>query len=180
MPQAGSVLDPGPPPPETSAMPDGTSLHDTDFLAWTRQQAAALRAAARAGSNLPVEFEQVAEEIEDIGNAQRSELRNRLTTLCEHLLKLAVSPAAAPRPGWVETVARSRLAIEAVLEESPSLRRELPRLAEAAAAGGRKLARIVLEAHGEATPDRLARIADAALTLDDHVLSDWLPPPPEA
>src|SRR3712207_4965895 len=123
-------------------MPDGTSLHDTDFLAWTRQQAAALRAAARAGSNLPVEFEQVAEEIEDMGNAQRAELRSRLTTLFEHLLKLAVSPAAAPRPGWIETAARSRVAIEAVLEESPSLRPELPRLAGLAAVAARKLTRI--------------------------------------
>jgi hypothetical protein len=32
-------------------MPDGKTLHDKDFVAWARQQAKALREAARSGSN---------------------------------------------------------------------------------------------------------------------------------
>lgn len=38
-----------------------------DFALWTRAQAAALRAQARSGTNLAIDWEHVAEEIHDLG-----------------------------------------------------------------------------------------------------------------
>ena len=45
------------------------SLYDTDFLAWSKQQAEALRAAMRNGLDLG----NLAEEIEDLGKSVRRE-----------------------------------------------------------------------------------------------------------
>jgi hypothetical protein len=44
---------------------DSQAGYDVDFYAWTRDQAAKLRAAAAAGSNLPVDWENLAEESDD-------------------------------------------------------------------------------------------------------------------
>jgi hypothetical protein len=46
-------------------------LHETDFYGWTREQAAARRAAALAGGRSDtVDWERLAEEIEDVGNSE--------------------------------------------------------------------------------------------------------------
>ena len=44
---------------------DVKALRDADLLAWSKEQADALRAAAAAGSNLVPEWENLAEEIAD-------------------------------------------------------------------------------------------------------------------
>ena len=76
-------------------------LYEEDtFLAWSRNQAAALRAAAQDGSNQELDWENLAEEIEDLGKSQRLALRSRISTIIEHLVKLAHSPANDPRSGW--------------------------------------------------------------------------------
>jgi hypothetical protein len=43
------------------------SLYDTDFLAWSKEQAEALRAAMRNGSNQRRDLRNLAAEIEDLG-----------------------------------------------------------------------------------------------------------------
>ncbi|MBN9511709.1 MAG: DUF29 family protein [Alphaproteobacteria bacterium] len=76
------------------------ALYDSDFYAWTREQAAALRAAAAtARTNLPIDWNRVAEEIESLGNAEQRDLASRLGTIIEHLLKLQLSTSAGPRRG---------------------------------------------------------------------------------
>jgi hypothetical protein len=42
---------------------------------WSEEQARALRTAARSGTNLPVDWENVAEEIEALGKVRRSNWR---------------------------------------------------------------------------------------------------------
>jgi hypothetical protein len=69
-------------------MPDVKTLYDEDFVAWSEQQAEALRAAARTGSNQQLDWENLAEEIESLGRSQRRELRSRLSVIMEHLVKL--------------------------------------------------------------------------------------------
>jgi hypothetical protein len=44
-----------------------------------------------------VDWENVIEEIEQLGRSQRRELRNRLTTLLEHCLKLYYSDYSNPK-----------------------------------------------------------------------------------
>jgi uncharacterized protein DUF29 len=99
------------------------ALYDRDFVLWTEEQAAALRRAK--GSNLPLDWENLAEEIESLGKSDRRELRSQITRILRHLLKLAVSPKSEPRGGWRSTIRDARVEIEGVLEDSPSLRREI-------------------------------------------------------
>jgi Domain of unknown function DUF29 len=63
-------------------------LYEADFVRWTEQQSSAIRDAARSGANLPLDWENLAEEIESLGRSQRRELRSRISVIIEHLLKL--------------------------------------------------------------------------------------------
>ena len=66
-------------------MSDLKPLHDEDFLAWSKEQAEALRAAATAGSNLALDWENLAEEIEDLGAAQKSALYSQVRRVIQYL-----------------------------------------------------------------------------------------------
>src|SRR6266487_733142 len=106
-------------------MTEAATLYDEDFYAWTRQQAEALRVAARSRSNLPLDWENLAEEIESLGKSDRRELRSQIRRILRHLLKLEASPSVDPRAGWRSTVLDARTEITDVLRDSPSLRREV-------------------------------------------------------
>ena len=58
-------------------------LYDQDFFLWTQEQSRLLREAAERRVNFPLDWENLAEEIESLGKSQRSELRSRLTTIVE-------------------------------------------------------------------------------------------------
>lgn len=155
-------------------MVESNSLYDDDFVRWTEEQAAAIRAAARSGSNLPLDWNNLAEEIESLGKSQRTELKNRLRTLVEHLLKLECSSAIDPRRGWRETVRRTRAEVDDLLDQNPSLRRELPvLLADIQARTGRDTA-ASLEDAGEPSGAVHARLQAGRYSVED-LLGDWLP-----
>ena len=67
------------------------TLYDTDFYAWTAEQAALLR----AGRLSEADVENIAEEIESMGRSERRELVSRLTVLFVHLLKWRLPTDAA-------------------------------------------------------------------------------------
>jgi hypothetical protein len=145
-------------------------LHEEDFVRWTEQQARALREAARSGVNLPLDWENLAEEIDDLGRSVRHELRSRISTIIEHLLKLTHSPATDPRRGWIETIVRERSQIEPLLDESPSLRRELVQMIRQEGSRAARLTTRVLRLHGES----IGSLAPPAYT-EEQVLGDWFP-----
>ncbi|AIE75295.1 hypothetical protein D082_27670 [Synechocystis sp. PCC 6714] len=60
-----------------------TTLYEIDYLLWTEEIIAQLK--ARDFEHLDVE--NLIDEIEDLGRSQKRELRQRLGTLLEHLLK---------------------------------------------------------------------------------------------
>ena len=158
-------------------MPDARSLDDEDFVAWSKQQAEALRAAARAGANLPIDWENLAEEVETLGASERRTLYSQLHRVIRHLLKLQFSPAIEPRRRWVETVGDARIQIEFVLEMSPSLKNEV----EAAVAAeqtraGREAIRD-LQRYAEIDETGVSKIRAAQYTVD-QILGDWFPPDP--
>jgi hypothetical protein len=101
------------------------AAYDEDVYLWSVQQATALREAAAAGSNLPVDWENVAEEIESVGRSELHALESALTRVIEHLLKLEYSPAVDPRAGWRTSVLKHRIRAVGELEDSPSLRGRL-------------------------------------------------------
>jgi hypothetical protein len=75
------------------------SLHDSDFYAWSLEQAALLRAGRIDEADLPA----IAEEIESMGKTEKRELVSRLTVLLLHLLKWQAQPR---RKAAIETKRR--------------------------------------------------------------------------
>jgi aconitase A len=98
--------------------------YDTDLLAWAEQQAARLR----AGQLDRLDVEHLIEELEAMAGKLRRELKNRLRVLLAHLLKWQAQPKRRSR-SWAATIAEQRDQIEALLEESPSLRQDLNQIA---------------------------------------------------
>jgi len=124
-------------------------LYEEDFVRWTEQQSSALRDAARVDTNLPLDWENLAEEIESLGRSQRHELRSRLAVILEHLMKLEYSPAIDPRTGWIDTIGRERLNVEDLLQDSPSLRGEVGSMIEYLKPRVARLATASLFGYGE-------------------------------
>jgi len=155
-------------------VPKTAPLYEEDLVRWTEVQATNLRRAGQARANLPLDWLNLAEEIESLGRSQRRELRSRIAVIIEHLFKLERSPAIEPRPGWIETIGRERREIERLLEDSPSLRGELDRLAALEDPRAASLAAETLAQRGE--------IESAPRLLDERsaytagqILGDWLP-----
>lgn len=98
------------------------NLYRQDFYAWTQQQAALLQAEELEQLDLP----NLIEEIEAMGASQRNELTNRLKVLLMHLLKWRYQPQRNKGSSWRKTIQTQRFAITDLLEDNPSLRRELP------------------------------------------------------
>ena len=149
---------------------NAAQLYEEDFVRWTEQQSRALREAAGVGTNLPLDWENLAEEIESLGASQRRELRSRLAVILEHLMKLEHSPASDPRTGWMDTISRERLNIEYLLEDSPSLRSELGPMIEKLKPRVARLATASLFGYGET----VKKLPPPSYT-EEQVLGDWFP-----
>lgn len=157
-------------------MAEGADLYEQDFVAWTEQQAARIRAAADSKWNVLIDWGNVAEEIEDLGKSLEHKLGSHLTTIIEHLLKFQHSPARDPRPGWAAAVVRARVEVETLLEDSPSLRTKLDSLVERANRNAAKIVRAELEQRGEIVSGAARSFAPSQITTDE-ILGDWLPEP---
>ena len=110
--------------------------YDEDFYGWTQDQAAKLRRAAASRVNLPdpVDFENLAEEIESLGISQVRELYSRYVVLLTHLLKWEHQAKRRGR-SWRNTVNTQRRENAKLLSLSPGLKpRRAAELADAYAA----------------------------------------------
>jgi hypothetical protein len=159
----------------SETMADTRTLYDEDFVAWSKQQAEALRAAARTGSNLPLDWENLAEEVQTLGASERCALYSQIHRVIRHLLKLEFSPAVEPRRGWVETAEDARSQIEFVLEMSPSLKNEVEAAVETERDRAVRGTIRDLQKYGEIDTAGITKIRAARYTAD-QVLGDWLPP----
>ncbi|AIB14006.1 hypothetical protein ABAZ39_18945 (plasmid) [Azospirillum argentinense] len=101
-------------------MPD-TRLYDSDFFAWTQDQASRLRRLAAERSNVDLDLENLAEEIESMGRSEQQQLESRLTVLLLHLLKWRFQPGLRGN-GWRLTIKEQRNRIERHLRKNPSLK----------------------------------------------------------
>lgn len=90
----------------------------TDFLRWTEEQTALFK----AGKLAELDFENIFEELEDMGREQKVALQSLLRNIIIHLLKLELSPAIEPRPAWVEEITEFRDQAQTRIEETPSLK----------------------------------------------------------
>jgi hypothetical protein len=151
----------------TRLEPKPADLHDADFYAWAKQQAALLR----AGRFADLDLANLVEEVDDLGDSLRRSVRSRTRTIIEHLLKLEHSPAPDPRAGWRATVRSSRIRLRDAL--TASLRREIEHDLEQLYQDARWLTEGALRDHGEGAA------ADALPTTcpytPDQITGDWLP-----
>jgi polyhydroxyalkanoate synthesis regulator phasin len=150
-----------------------SDLYEKDFALWSAKQAQAIRQAASARINTPapIDWENVAEEIETLGRSERAALRSRLQTIIEHLIKLQTSPAPLPRADWANTIRTQRREIEDLLSDSPSLRREVSGIITAAIPRLRKQVAATLADYGEKPAIDLNQLT----YTEDQVVGDWFP-----
>jgi hypothetical protein len=111
---------------------------DDDYHGWLLSQASALR--NRELDSL--DYDNLAEELEAMAATDRRELLRRLTTLFEHLLKLAYQPneLALRGNGWRRTVVNSRIEIHRLLDMSPGLKGQIEQFSVDAYDGARRKA----------------------------------------
>ncbi|MGB3205630.1 MAG: DUF29 domain-containing protein [Crinalium sp.] len=112
-----------------------SNLYETDFNAWTQEQADLLR--HRQWSQLDVP--NLIEEIESLGKQQRAELRNRLKVLIGHLLKWEYQAERRSR-SWLMTIRIQRRDTQQLLSENPSLKPYLEEALQKIYDNGRDLA----------------------------------------
>jgi hypothetical protein len=117
-----------------AAMPT-PSLYETDFYAWTQEQASLLR--KQRWSQL--DLLNLIEEIESLGKQQRQELRNRLSVLIGHLLKWEYQSSSRSRC-WLATIRVQRRDTLRLLKDNPSLKPYLEDTLAEAYENGRDLA----------------------------------------
>ena len=99
-------------------------LYEQDFYVWTQEQAAALRAAAKAGGRSnAVDWERLAEEVEDVGKSEYREAGSLITRIVEHLLKLNWTQRDEPKGGWRAEIIHFRARLRRTL--TPSLRAKM-------------------------------------------------------
>jgi DNA-binding SARP family transcriptional activator len=157
---------------------DARTLYDEDFVAWSKQQAEALRSAARTGSNHLLDWENLAEEIEGLGISQRSALASYIMRIIQHLAKLEFSPAVDPRNTWRKTIRLARIHAERRLEDNPSLKAEVIGIVEAETRRGLESAFADLEEYGEMDEVGANTLRRAKYT-PEQILGDWFPPEPK-
>jgi Domain of unknown function DUF29 len=101
------------------------TLHDVDFVEWASRTAELLR----QGRFDEVDFEQVAEEIQDLGDVKKAAARSQMRRLLTHLIELRMQPQRAGS-SWRRSIAEARAEIEDLVEDSPSLRRHMEKTPE--------------------------------------------------
>jgi Domain of unknown function DUF29 len=149
------------------------SLYQTDYYAWTKEQAARLRAMASAGIDGGLDLENLAEEVESLGRSELNAVRSQIRRAIEHLLKLEHSPSSQPRFDWRASVAQARDEIEDHITASmfPDVAADLDKLFGRA----RRDAASGMLKHGEQNAAR-ALPKGCPYSLQQILDQDWYPP----
>lgn len=86
------------------------ALYDEDFYAWTQEQAELLRRGPAAANSL--DFDLIAEEIEDLGKSELHTVQSLCEHIIEHLLKLEYAGLAEPARHWRQEIVEWRVQLE--------------------------------------------------------------------
>jgi hypothetical protein len=100
------------------------SLYDDDFYAWTQQQAELLRHGPAAANRL--DYDLIAEEIEDLGKSELHACQSLCEHIIEHLLKIEYSGLDQPVRHWRREIAEWRLQLKKKLTRSIAAKLDLP------------------------------------------------------
>jgi hypothetical protein len=135
-----------------------------DFLLWLDAQAALLHDRKLDLLDIPNLYEEL---LAMAGNIRR-ELASRLRVLLVHLLKCQYQPSHHTR-NWTFTIIEQRSEIESLIEQCPSLRRELP------ATLSRRYAQAVRDAAQQTRLPSSAFPATLPYTAEQILDPDFLP-----
>jgi hypothetical protein len=94
--------------------------YDDDFVLWLDAQVAFLR----SGRYELLDKDHLLDELNAMTRHERRSLRSRLEKIVMHMLKIDFQPARRTR-SWSRTIREQRSKIAYILDDSPSLRREL-------------------------------------------------------
>jgi len=94
------------------------TLYDTDFAEWAAHTSKLLR----QGRMDEVDLEHIAEEIEDLGNSERSAVSSQLHRMSKYLIKQRIQPERDGK-SWIRSITEGRAEVEYKIDQSPSLRR---------------------------------------------------------
>jgi hypothetical protein len=141
-----------------------STTYDKDVVAWSKEQAALLR----AGRFSELDIEHIAEEIEDVGKSERRELAKRMAVLLAHLIKWQYQPERRGS-SWQRTIKEQRRAIDVHLDETPSLRNSLGDPKWISGVYADAVAKAVSETSLDIFPD------DFPWTMKDVLNPAWLP-----
>ena len=139
-----------------------STLYNTDYIQWVEQTAQQLRERKFDC----VDWNNLIEEIEDMGKSQRRAIESLLTRLLEYLLKLSYWKAEKERSGnhWASEIVNFRYQIHKRLQESPSLKPKLESI------------------YAEVFPIALKSVSklfllppDAHISLEQVLDEDWFP-----
>lgn len=157
--------------PETLARPS----YEEDFYAWALDQAERLRAQAALRPNEPLDWENLAEEIEGLARSDWRSCASLVEQILIHLSKLAFSTADEPRAHWRKELATFRLDLEDLL--TPTLRRALE--ADLGRRWARAVRRLRIESEG-AEPGLAARLPASCPWSFEQIVGDFFPEPASA
>jgi hypothetical protein len=149
------------------------SLYQTDYYAWTKQQAAALRAMTARRANSTLDLDNLAEEVESLGRSELNTVRSQIQRILEHLLKLEYSRSEQSRSDWRHSVVQARDEIEDHM--TASIRRDVEADLAKLFERGRREAAFGLRKHAEGdAADALP--VDCPYSLEQIVDQNWCPP----
>jgi hypothetical protein len=94
------------------------NLYESDLNLWLERTIDQLKA-----SDLDnLDITNLIEELEGLAGRDKRELKSRLRTLLEHLLKRCYVPMPREFNGWERTIREQRRQIKDIIKQSPSLR----------------------------------------------------------
>jgi hypothetical protein len=149
---------------EGMAANEASTLYDRDFFEWTRRNSELLR----HGCFTEADMGHIAEEIADMGSRDQREVRGYLIRLLLHLLKWKFQPELRPS-SWRTSIVGSRIELEGIFEQSPSLERHARELVEAV------YPRAVRVAVAETGLSRTSFPKSCPYTFDQIMDDDFLP-----
>ncbi len=141
-----------------------SATYETDFLIWTQEQSALLR----AGHWAAIDQAHIAQELEDMGREQKLALQSLLRQILMHLLKLDYSPAKAPKAHWAEEIIEYRDQAQARIDATPSLKHHAPELFDKAWLQARRAVEKTFALHRETVtvPERCPYSLEQVLNPD--------------
>lgn len=142
------------------------NLYREDFYSWCFAQSEALK-----NKNIEqLDFENLFEEMNLMAARERRELKNRLTILFSHLLKLKIQPEYPNKKSWIRTIKEQRNQIKDICnEDCPSLKNYVFEIAKIAYERAEECA------EEETGIERSRWSFTSVISLEEALTDNWLP-----